>query len=206
MEYERRLRNNLDALLQEASQFYMSEGDVHKALRRLTRRLDEETIPYALIGGMALAAHGWVRMTQDVDILLTPAGLSAFHERLVGRGYTPAFPGAQRIFRDVDTGVRIEVITTGEFPGDGKPKPVAFPDPTTASTEREGIRVVTLERLIELKLASGMSAANRLRDLADVQDLINALKLPQDLADRLDPSVRNKYRELWNSVQSATGA
>lgn len=205
MEHERRLRNNFDALLREASQFYMSEGDVHKALRRLTRRLDEEKIPYALIGGMALAAHGWVRMTQDVAILLTPAGLTAFRERLVGRGYAPAFPGAQRIFRDVDTGVRIEVITTGEFPGDGKPKPVAFPDPTTASTEREGIRVVTLEKLIELKLASGMSAANRLRDLADVQDLINALNLPQDLTDRLDPSVRNKYRELWQSAQSESG-
>ncbi len=205
-EYETKLRDNFDALLREASRFYMSQGDVYTTLRNLARRLDTEKIPYALIGGMALAAHGWIRMTQDVDILMTREGLAAFRERLVGRGYTPAFPGAQRTFRDVDTGVRIEVITTGEFPGDGKPKQVVFPEPTTASTEREGIRVVTLEKLIELKLASGMSAPHRLRDLADVQDLISALHLPLDVADRLDPSVRDQYRELWQSAQSPTKA
>ncbi len=205
VEYETKLRHNFDALLREASQFYMSEGDVHKTLRRLTRRLDEEKIPYALIGGMALSAHGWVRMTVDVAILMTRRGLATFHERLVGRGYTPAFEGAHKTFRDTDTQVRIEIITAGEFPGDGKPKPVAFPDPTTASREREGIRVVTLERLIELKLASGISAAHRLRDLADVQDLISALDLPQEMAERLDPSVRIEYRELWQSTQSTAG-
>ncbi len=202
--YEDRLRESYGAVLREASEFYKAKGEVYKTLRRLTRRLDEEKIPYALVGGMALAAHGWIRMTQHVDILVTPDGLTALHERLVGRGYVPAFPGAQRTFRDVETGVRIEVITTGEFPGDGKPKPVAFPDPMAASTEREGMRVVALERLIELKLASGMSAPNRLRDLADVQDLIGALNLPLDLADRLDPSVRDKYHELWQSAQGAT--
>jgi hypothetical protein len=202
-EYETKLRDNYAILLREASQFYMSQGDVYTTLRNLARRLDSENIPYALIGGMALAAHGWIRMTQDVDILMTREGLGAFRERLVGRGYTPAFPGAHRIFRDADTGVRIEVITTGEYPGDGKPKPVAFPDPTASSVERDAMRVVTLEKLIELKLASGMSAPHRLRDLADVQDLISALNLTEDLAGRLDPSVRDKYRELWQSAQSA---
>jgi len=69
---------------------------------------------------------------------------------------------------------------TGEYPGDGLPKPVAFPDPTApgVTVEIEGIRVVTLEKLIELKLALGMSAPYRLRDLADVQDLIIRLRLP----------------------------
>ncbi len=49
-----------------------------------------------------------------------------------------------------------------------------------------------------------MSAPNRLRDPADVQDLITALNLPQDLADRLNPSVRAKYRDLWQSAQGAS--
>ena len=60
---------------------------------------------------------------------------------------------------------------------------------------------MVLERLIELKLASGMTAPHRLRDLADVQDLIMRLELPADLGNTLDPSVRGKYRELWQSVQ-----
>jgi len=201
--FEERLRQDYTRLLKEASQFYMSRGSVYDTLRRLTLRLDQEKIPYALIGGLALAAHGFVRMTQDVDILMTAEGLAAFRERCVGRGYTPAFSGAQKTFRDTETRVRIEIITTGEFPGDGKPKPVAFPDPLAASVEREGLRIVTVEKLIELKLASGMSAAHRLRDLADVQDLIGTLSLPLDLAERLDPSVRETYRQLWHAAQGA---
>jgi len=150
---------------------------------------------------LALAAHGFVRMTQDVDILMTAEGLTTFRERCVGRGYTPAFPGAQKTFRDTESRVRIEVITTGEFPGDGKPKPVSFPDPLAASVEREGIRIGTVEKLIELKLASGMSAPHRLRDLADVQDLVSVLGLPLDFAERLDPSVREAYRQMWHATR-----
>ena len=101
-----------------------------------------------------------------------------------------------------------KIVTTGEYPGDGLPKPVAFPDPTTpgVTTEIEGVRVVTLEKLIELKLASGMSAPHRLRDLADVQDLIVRLRLPLMLADRLDPSVQAAYRELWEMASPPTPA
>jgi hypothetical protein len=203
--YERRLRESFGAVLREAGQFFMGQGDVYRTLQRLAERLEREGIPYALIGGLALAHHGLVRMTQDVDILMTADGLAAFKERCVGRGYVLAFAGAHKTFRDTETGVRIEVITTGEYPGDGLPKPVAFPAPDAVAEEREGIRVVGLETLIELKLASGLTAPHRLRDLADVQDLIEALQLPLALADRLDPSVREKYEELWKAAQSVDG-
>lgn len=198
--YEAHLRERLADLLKKASQFYVAEGNVYETLRRLARRLDDEAIPYALIGGMALAAHGFVRMTQDVDVLMSAQGLDQFRERCVGRGYAPAFQGAQKAFRDTETGVRIEIITTGEFPGDGKPKPVAFPDPALSSMQREGMRVITLEKLIELKLASGLTAPHRLRDLADVQDVITALHLPKEFSERLDPSVRAKFLELWDAA------
>jgi len=62
---------------------------------------------------------------------------------------------------------------------------------------------VTLEKLIELKLASGMTAPHRLRDLADVQELIKIRRLPADFAERLDPYVRDKYIELWDAVANA---
>ena len=73
-----------------------------------------------------------------------------------------------------------------------------FPDPKTSSVEVDGISVVALPTLIELKLASGLSAGHRLRDLADVQDLIVALGLPLDLENALDASVRDEYRRLWS--------
>lgn len=201
VKYEARLEKDYLALLKEASNFYMARGDVYTTLQNLTRRLEEEKIPYALVGGLALAAHGFVRMTQDVDLLMTREGLETFKEKFLGRGYVLAFSGAQKTFRDTTTQVQIEILITGDYPGDGKPKPIAFPDPSVTFTERGGMRVIPMEKLIELKLASGMSAPHRLRDLADVQDLIATLKLPRDFAENLDASVREKFRELWNSAQ-----
>jgi hypothetical protein len=57
--------------------------------------------------------------------------------------------------------------------------------------------------MIELKLASGASAPHRLKDLADVLELIRVLSLPRDLAGSLDASVRAKYDELWQAAQGA---
>ncbi len=201
MIYEERLQGEYGRLLREASAHFAGKSSVHQTLLNLARRLDEEGIPYAILGGMALGRHGLARMTEDVNVLMTVEGLAAFQERCVGKGYVPAFAGARQSFRDTETQVRIGIITTGEYPGDGtlRAKAVAFPDPAEASVEIEGVRVVTLEKLIELKLASGASAPHRLRDLADVQDLIGALNLPAEFAERLDESVRAEYRRLWQA-------
>jgi len=183
-----------------ADDFFMKKGIVFETMRRLAQRLDAEGIPYAVIGGMALAAHGYIRMTLDVDILLTPEGLARFQNKLVGRGYVADFPGAAKSFRDTETKVKVEIITAGEFPGDGLPKPVSFPEPEGQTVEEDDVRVINLEKLIELKLASGLSATHRMRDLADVQDLIIALNLPLDLKDKMDESVRPEYRRIWEAA------
>lgn len=175
----------------------MKEGDVYQTLRNLVERLDSEGIDYAVIGAMALVAHGYRRFTEDVDILLTPLALERFREGVEGLGYLPAFEGAKKTFRDTRTRVKVEVMTTGEFPGDGKPKPVVFPDPVRAREKKEDLWVIELPKLIELKLASGLSAPHRLKDLADVQELILHVHLPLELGDRLDESVRAEYRRLW---------
>lgn len=200
--YEQRLRNYPDLVLREASLYFKGQGDLYQTLHELARRLDEAGQPYALIGGLALAHHGFVRMTEDIVILLTPEGLNVFKEKMVGRGYVLAFKGAAKTFRDTETGVRIEVITSGEYPGDGLPKAVAFPDPATTAVARGDYRVISLEKLVELKLASGMSAPHRRRDLADVQDLIRVLRLEADFGARLDSSVQNLYHQLWQEVQT----
>jgi hypothetical protein len=208
MKFMRALHSNLkprpaDEILSESEAFFMREGKVHHTLKRLVQALEAESIPYAIVGGMALNLLGYTRETVDVNILLTPQGLERFQERLVGKGYLPAFSGAKKSFLDAQTRVKVEALTTGEYPGDGKPKPVAFPDPADASVERDGYRVITLEKMIELKLASGMTAPHRLRDLADVQDLISVLSLPFELGEQLDDSVRKEYQRLWQTVQQA---
>jgi hypothetical protein len=188
----------------EGLRYFMGEGTLNKTLTRLSADLEEHGIDYAVIGAVALLAHGYPRFTEDIDLVMTAEGLRKFHEELVGLGYVPAFPGARKRLKSTVDGVSIEVMTTGEFPGDGKPKPVSMPEPDKASTEIDGIRFVTLEKLIELKLASGISAPDRLKDLADVQELIKIRKLDAEFASKLNPYVREKYRELEAAVRNST--
>ncbi len=185
----------------EALRYFMGQGSLNKALSRIADDLKEHGIDYMVIGAIALLAHGYPRLTEDIDLVLTPEGLEAFHRELIGLGYVPAFAGAKKRLRSTRDGIIIEVMTTGEYPGDGKPKPVSIPDPALASTEIDGVRFVTFEKLIELKLASGMTAPHRLKDLADVQELIKFRSLQKDFADKLDPYVRDKFLELYEAVE-----
>ncbi len=203
--YEQRLNHNLDWALREGSMHFEKDSAVHKTLRKITRRLEELGIPYAVVGGMAMFFHGYRRFTEDVDLLVTRDGLVEIHRRLEGLGYVPPFEGSKQL-RDTEHGVRVEFLTTGDYPGDGKPKPVAFPDPSEVSIEIDGMKFLKLPTLIELKLASGMTNPGRLKDLGDVQEMIRTLNLSEGLADQLDPFVRDKYRELWSAVQSNPNA
>ncbi len=180
----------------------MGGSDLHTTLERLTRALEESGVPYAIVGALALGEYGYRRTTEDVDVLLTPEGLSRFKRDHLGRGYVEKFAGSKGM-RDARTGVSIDVVLAGEYPGDGKPKPVRFPDPSEVAVQGERVALLPLDRLVELKLASGMTAPHRLRDLADVLELIRAQELPLELGDRLDPFVRAKYRELWSAAASA---
>jgi hypothetical protein len=83
----------------------------------------------------------------------------------------------------------------------GKPKPVAFPDPAQVALRGERVSLVPLSVLLELKLASGISAPHRLRDLADVLEVIRIRKLGEDFANLLDPSVQDKYLELHAAAE-----
>ncbi|MCU1348280.1 MAG: hypothetical protein JWO56_1310 [Acidobacteria bacterium] len=184
----------------------MKKDDVHATMGRLSQRLEEAHISYAIIGGMALSLHGSARVTEDVDLLVTPEGLAKIHEVLVGHGYVPAFAGARKALRDTTTGVKVEFLTTGEFPGDGKPKAVRFPDPHDVAVDKGGFAVVSLPTLVELKLASGLSAEHRrYRDLGDVETIIAALEPPRELGEKLDPSVRDEFYRMWDAHARATG-
>jgi hypothetical protein len=180
----------------------MGQGSLNNALAQLAADLERHAIDYMVIGAVALMAHGYPRFTEDIDLVLTSDGLEAFHRELIGLGYVPAFQGARKRLRATrGDGVPVEIIVAGEYPGDGRPKPVSFPDPASASVEIDGVRVVTLEKLIELKLASGMTAPDRLKDLADVQELIKARGLSADFAEALNPYVREEYLRLWRAVE-----
>lgn len=182
--------------------FFNREGGVHATLLKITRRLDELGVDYVLVGGMALFFHGFRRFTEDVDLLVTKEGLARIHEELEGRGFVAPFEGSRNL-RDADTGVKVEFLVAGQFPGDGQPKAVAFPRPDDVTVMIEGVRCVRLDKLIELKLASG-TTGGRLKDLADVQELIRLLQLPETFAAKLDESVREMFTQIWKQTPRRT--
>jgi hypothetical protein len=188
--------------VRHAAEFFMGKADVQHALEILAHRLEQLEIPYAIVGAMAMNEYGYRRVTEDVDVLLTREGLDRFKQHWLGRGYVEKFHGSRGL-RDTENGVPIDVVVTGDYPGDGRPKSVVFPDPADHARRGSRVRLLPLQKLIELKLASGMSAPHRLRDLADVLELIRVTDLPLELAEELDESVRAKYRELWRAAHDS---
>ena len=202
--YEALLREDARYALREGSLYFEESSAVQLALHKIATRLKEGGISYAVVGGLALSQHGYPRFTDDVDILVTEEGLRQIHATLDGLGYLPPFTGSKHL-RDTELGVKIEFLVAGQFPGDGKPKPIAFPDPDQAGFETDGVRYIKLPQLVELKLASGMTSAGRLKDLADVQELIKILSLPKIYRDQLNTFVQGKFDELWDGIQNASG-
>jgi hypothetical protein len=138
---------------------------------------------------MAVNAHRYRRTTGDVDFLLTPKGFATFRQRFVGKQYAQV-PRRPRQFRDRVSGITIDFLLTGLFPGTGDPGPIAYPDPDQVTQTIDKIRVVDLATLVELKLA-----ARRHRDFGDVVELIRCNNLDDSFAERLHTSVRRDYIE-----------
>ena len=178
----------------------MGQAEAQLALYRLASILEAEGLPYAIIGAFALNEYGHKRVTVDVDLVMREEHLSEFKRRHLGNGYQERVTGTGKLL-DTLHGVNIDVLSTGHFPGDDKPKPIAFPDPATVALRGEHFALLPMPRFIELKLASGMVAVHRAKDLVDVQDLIRSAGLPASMADQLHPWVREKFLELWQLAQ-----
>jgi hypothetical protein len=187
----------LTDVVHELDAFLAGESAVHRTLEALARRLSELDVEFALAGGLAVAVRGHERLTVGVDVLIASEGLTRFRTAWLGRGYVERFPGSRSV-RDTETGVAIDFLVAGDYPGDGRTKSVRFPNPGDVPRGDGPFRVVDLRTLIELKLAAGLLSPDRLQDLADVLALIRANHLDLTVAEALDVSVREKYHELWH--------
>jgi hypothetical protein len=194
------LAQRFEAALDRMGAYFMGSSPLQDAAAQIARALSELKVDYAIAGALCLAAHGVVRATEDVDVLISREGLEAFKKAWLGRGYVELRPGGKAV-RDAVNGVKVDFLLEGDYPGDGKPKPVRFPSPGQAGIDAGRFRVLDLKHFLELKLASGMTAPHRLQDLADVLRLIGVAGLPRELAEELDPYVREKYDELWQTAQ-----
>jgi hypothetical protein len=173
--------------LKEIDLFFQENDPVHQTMRRVAEGLERAGIPYAVMGGMAVNAHGHKRTTGDVDFLLTPQGFAEFRRRFVPQDFEPV-PRRTKRFADKANGVTFDILVTGLFPGSGEPGPVAFPDPAAVSEVIKNVSVIDLPTLIQLKLA-----ARRYQDFGDVVNLIRVHNLDEGFQARLHPSVRRDF-------------
>ncbi len=195
------LKTSLSIVLERAGEYFLKQSPIHRAAHRLAHTLNEMEIPFAIVGALAVNAHGHVRTTEDVDILLRPKDLIVFKKAWLGRGWVEKFAGSRGI-RDAVDQINIDVLLAGDFPGDGLPKPVVFPDPATVVTvESNGIPVLNLVTLLELKIACGMTTKHRPRDLDDAIQLIRRNHLSRAFGVELNAYVRENYDELWLAAQ-----
>jgi hypothetical protein len=178
----------------------MGQAEAQLALYKLTGILEAEDIPYAIIGAFALNEYGHRRATVDVDLVMREDDLCEFKRRHLGKGYEERVKGTGKLL-DTEHGVNIDVLSSGRFPGDDKPKPIAFPDPRTVALRGERFALLPMACFIELKLASGMVAPHRAKDLVDIQELIKSAGLSEAFADDLHPWVRAKFLDLWRLAQ-----
>ncbi len=173
----------------------MHSRDLAAVLESLRQRLSHEGIRFAVIGALALRHYGYVRHTEDIELVLTPEGLKKFHTTLVGQGLVPRGAGLRRSLRETEHHVDIDVVISGEHAGSSE-SPVVYPPPeSSAFIDVAGLRLPTLPSLIEFKIASGVWG-HRPQDLADVHRLIRIHALEEAFAECLPAPLRQTFLDL----------
>lgn len=170
---------------------------VRDRVLRASAALEQAGVPYAVVGGNAVAAwvsrvdEAAVRNTQDVDILLRRSDLDAAKAALGAAGFVHAQSLGVDLFLDgPDARPRdaVHVIFAGE-----KVRP-HYPSPTPDVTECDkpgDFRVLTLDALVRMKLTSF-----RRKDQMHIIDLIDVGLIDASWCDRLPSELADRLREL----------
>lgn len=179
----------------------MAVNRVERLLRRVSRALDKAKIPYAVVGGNAVAAwvatvdEDAVRATKDVDILVRRPDLTAIADALRPLGLA-----------------LIEVLGVAMFVDRRRPSPKAgvhlvfanerirshyehaAPDPERARRAAAGFVVVDLPDLVAMKLQSF-----RPIDQAHLEDLLSVGLIDARLVRKLPDDLRRRLRKIRGS-------
>ncbi len=167
---------------------------VRERLLRATSALNQNGVPYAVVGGNAVASwvatvdEGAVRNTRDVDLLVRRSDLPEVTAALERAGFVADEVFEVIMFRDGAEGKPSEAVHL-MFSGERTRPGNLLPAPEIQTVDDPAnFHVITLESLVVMKLT-----ANRRKDQVHVQDLIDVglvdaswlPKLPQQLAERL---------------------
>jgi len=157
--------------------------EVLNAMRVASRRLTELRIPHALVGGLAVGAHGYPRASKDVDFLV---GNQAFEHH--GSGIVTIAPGVP-----IQVGrVAVDQI----LPKDNEEFLVQS---INVATESYGIPVVPIEALVYMKLESP-----RMKDSVDVVELLKVGADALSINDYLDKNARGLLEKFHKLIEEAS--
>lgn len=197
----KRIQNSLMSADETIAKKFLNDESslaVLSTAEKLGDLLHKHKINYAIVGGFALNIHGFKRQTTDVDLLMSRDDLKLFQDKIVFNGFVPRFRDAEKSFRDPVSNVGVDILTSGDFPGDGKQTEFAFPIPDENNTfVMENLKIINLSTLINLKLAAYNSLKQtRMKDRTDVAGLVKNLSLGSSLSPRLHECVRDEYLRL----------
>ena len=126
-----------------------------------------ETQP-ALIGGLALAAHNYVRATQDVDFLAAADDAEQLHALLLDLRYR-CLHRSEDAANYARGGERIDFLFAHRPASENLLKNAELRE-----TEIGRVRVVSAEGLIGFKLQGFVNDPKRARDMDDIRSLLRA--------------------------------
>ncbi len=170
---------------------------VRERLRRAAAALDAAGIPYAVIGGNAVAAWvskvdpGAARNTVDVDLMVNRSDLPAVTNALEGAGFVYQDLLGVAMFLDGPNGSprdAVHLLFAGEKV---RPHYAAAAPELDTTDEHEAFQLLALESLVRMKLTSF-----RRKDQVHILDLIGVGLLDRAWLDRLQPELAARLQEL----------
>ena len=185
-----------------AARIYQMLGN--ESLWQVAQRCDklfrEARIPYGVCGGVAVCLHGYQRNTVDVDLIIRPEDSDSVRSLLQSQGFNWNADNAEFATED---GFVVQFLHAGSRAGKDSEVTIALPEGEQNVEEIEGLSVVRLSRLIEMKIACGSGNLRRKhKDFADVVELIVHRNLDGSFAGLLHRSVRQAFRELLRNAQA----
>ena len=175
---------------------------VRERLLRTTTALNRAGIPYAVVGGHAVASwvaavdEGAVRNTRDVDLLVRREDLPALTAALEAAGFFPATSFGVTMFLegpDAKPSESVHLVFANEKVKEAYPLP--SPDIETID-DPAGFRVLTFESLVLMKLLS-----NRDKDKTHIRDMIGVGLLDQSWLAKLPPVLAERLQAILDTPE-----
>jgi hypothetical protein len=176
---------------------------VRDRLLRASSALERAKIPYAVIGGNAVAAwvsrvdEAAVRNTQDVDILLRRTDLEAAKEALSKAGFIYRHVKSIDMFLD-GPGAKARDAVHVLFAGEKVRQDDLVPTPEiTEVEETPSYRIVKLDALVRMKLTSF-----RRKDQVHLQDMLEIGLIDSSWCSRIPSELASRLQELVDTPDS----